>query len=183
MGTTAAVIFGTIFVLLLVWRVTSVAIHWRVGLTSPRGIASQLRSAGGRHEVRVGPKRYGWNPSEPMGRENRLYGPGTATYWLDDADVVHLEFVPTAGTPQQFEGPFPTGLQLPSENPSLAALVAAPACGVIGFLIADIAASGSTAHRLAVGFVFGIVGWVVGSVVQMTVAAVTRTRALAAQTR
>src|SRR5579871_4757860 len=55
-----------------------------------------------------------WNPAKPLGADNRIFGPGRATYWQDEAGTIHLELRERDGRLRKFEGPIPEVLILPS---------------------------------------------------------------------
>jgi hypothetical protein len=182
MGTLLLVVAGLVFVLLFVAEAASVLIHWRVDRTSPRGIVRRLTSPGTRHSVRFGANRFAWNPALPLDRKNRVYGPAVATYWLDQQNNIQMDFVPSYGQAVHFSGPFPTALPAPADAPSLAALIAKPALGLLAFLVIFAHTNGSLDHRLGIGFAVGVGGWFVAWLATAISSMVMRTRALAAQT-
>jgi hypothetical protein len=97
-------------VMLASWRgVKSRSANWIVG---------QLQKSDLPYEIKVGIGGRVWNPS--LGQEGTgLFGPGQATYTLDEHDVVHLRFVYRSGPAQDFSGPLPDlGTRGKSRKPS-----------------------------------------------------------------
>ena len=67
-------------------------------------IVRQLRRSGSPLMVEVKPAERTWNPGDP---KQQLFGPGRATYTLDDDDVVHLRWQPVQGSEHIWVGPVP----------------------------------------------------------------------------
>jgi hypothetical protein len=102
---------STNFVAVLVVAGVVVAIvmlaSWRgVKTRSANWIVGQLQKSDLPYEIKVGIGGRVWNPS-PGQERTALFGPGQATYTLDEHNVVHLRFEYRSGPVQDFSGPLP----------------------------------------------------------------------------
>ena len=61
------------------------------------------------YKVRLGTLTPAWNPQRPYVPGDRLMGPGRATYWMDESNIVHLTLHPKWGPERHFAGPLPEG--------------------------------------------------------------------------
>lgn len=154
--------------------------------TMPVGIVSRIGRPGSRHIVRIrGMFARGegtWNPAKPFEPRHYLYGPGVATYWLDDQQQVNLDWRPKRGSPQRFVGPIPAqSMQPKARNPRsrrVAALIWSTylifATG--GFVLGLELATGSTQHRLVIGLFSAIAAYFAAYVVMLALLATNRAR-------
>jgi hypothetical protein len=125
--------------------------------TTPKGVLRHLAKTGSVHLKHVKSIEGIWNPSKPLGQDNRLFGPGEATYSFDDVATVTLEFRERNGHVKRYSGPVPEPLTHPTEEVLRArkllryVLVGYVALMIIGFAIGYGVAGGSALHRLIVG--------------------------------
>jgi hypothetical protein len=150
----AALLFGS----LLGSYALSVWIVWTVNRRSPDGILDRLRRHG-RHKVRVPAGRFTWNPALPRGSANRVFGPGWATYRLDDDGMVHLHFAPAEGSSEDWVGPRPEGT---TDRPTSAVrglVLVYPASALVGFLLGYFVVAHQAADRVRGGLWYALVGW------------------------
>ena len=100
-----------------------------------------------------------WNPEKPLGVGNRIFGPGEATYWQDEAGTVHLEIRAQGGQLQRFEGPVPETLILPSARRSqkiLRLVLAGYVAMCLGGLVTGLLVAGNTAAHRLIGAIVGL---------------------------
>jgi hypothetical protein len=171
-------VFGILFVLFFVVRAISIIARTRSDVTSPGGIAKRL-TATGRHVVSIPANRFVWNPSFPVGANNRVPGPGTATYTYVDG-IVTLDYVPKNGESRRYTGPLPEGLTQPETAPSLVASVAAPALAIVAAAVAVLIAGGSVGDHITLASLIGLAAWFLTTVVVMATNQVIRTQSFAA---
>jgi hypothetical protein len=84
--------------------------------STPKGVLRHLRKTGSVHLRHIRGFEAIWDPSRPLGFDNRLHGPGEATCSIDDAATVTLEFRAKDGQTKRFSGPIPETLTHPSER-------------------------------------------------------------------
>jgi hypothetical protein len=79
--------------------------------STARWVVDQLSDPTDRVTLRLSGEDRAWNPANPLGVDNPLFGPGTATYSRKrraDGDVIHLDFTPKgATTVVRHSGPIP----------------------------------------------------------------------------
>jgi hypothetical protein len=127
--------------------------------STPKGVLRHLRKTGSVRLRHVKTTDGIWNPSRPLGLDNRLYGPGEATYSLDDPATVTLEFRAKDGQVTRYSGPIPETIIHPSEKVERArnlfrwVLVGYFAIVLIGFGIGWVVGGGSPLHRLIAGVI------------------------------
>jgi hypothetical protein len=127
--------------------------------STPKGVLRHLTRTGSVHLKHVKGIEGVWNPAKPLGPDNQVFGPGEATYSLDDSGTVHLEFRDGSGTMLRYSGPIPDALIHPTQDALRArsllryVLVGYVALMVVGFVVGYAAAGGSTLHRLVAGAV------------------------------
>lgn len=167
-------------VVLFIQFVMSTLIDRKVASTSPRGIGEQLRRSG-THVVRVPADGFTWNPSLPPGTDNRIYGPGTASYHSTADGNVQLDYVDSTGRTGTWTGPLPAEFAEPRRAPVSPYAIAKPAVAGVGFVIGMLIADGGTKHTLLVALTWALAGWILAAIFVMTTSMVTRTRAFAAQ--
>jgi hypothetical protein len=120
--------------------------------STPKGVLRHLRKAGA-HRTRIRAWEGIWNPAKPPGIDNRIFGPGEATYWLDESEIVHLEFR-NGDRRDEYTGPIPASLFHPTELDLHARkrlrsmLLGLVALMVIGCVVGAIVSGGSALHRL-----------------------------------
>jgi hypothetical protein len=112
-NTGAAIVLGIVIslVFMTVWM------RWwmkNAFASTPKGVLRHLSKTGSVHLRHVKGIEGVWNPSKPFGLDSRLYGPGEATYSLDDAATVTLEFRAKDGQMKRYSGPIPETLIHPS---------------------------------------------------------------------
>jgi hypothetical protein len=81
---------------------------FRVSLQGlPRTVMKHLREPGDEYFVSAGtwPQTPVWDPSRKPGQNMMIYSPGTGTYRLDEAGIVHLTWKPKYGSEEQHSGP------------------------------------------------------------------------------
>jgi hypothetical protein len=176
----ALIVEAAVLLVLLVSSVMSLFIDRKVASTSPRGIGEELRRSG-RHVVTVAADGFTWNPSLPAGTDNRIYGPGTATYQSTADGNVQLDYVDSSGRTGTWTGPLPAEFAEPRRAPVSPYALTKPAVGAVAFVIGILIADGGTKHMLLVGLTWALAGWILAAVFVMTTSMVTRTRAFAAQ--
>jgi hypothetical protein len=173
-------LLGTVLVLFFLVRAVGTIARWRADLTSPDGIARRVTSGSRRHVVRFAANRFTWNPALPVGKDNRLYGPGTATYTLDEHGVVQLDVTPVQGEVRHYSGPLPEGLQRADSAPSLGAALLAPAVAIVGFVVGYMVIAGDGDNHFAAGAWLAIAAWVAASVILMVTNVLIRSHAMTA---
>ncbi len=149
----------------------------RAAAGTPRHVIRKLRANAAPFHVRIGILGGVWNPAKPLGRSNPVWGPGRATYWLDQGDAVHLRFDPRWGKAMELSGRVPESL--PTEAPAqqhqrqLVHRIILGYCAflILGLVLGYFVGRGSTAAHL-VGAVVGLlvamaVAWFVGHVLQI----------------
>lgn len=125
--------------------------------STPKGVLRHLGKTGSVHLKHVKSIEGIWNPSKPPGRDNRLFGPGEATYSLDDPATVTLEFRVRNGQLKRYTGPIPETLIYPTEKVLRArkllryVLLGYIAIMIVGFVIGYAVVGGSALHRLIAG--------------------------------
>jgi hypothetical protein len=152
----------------------------RVGGVMAPGIMRRLQTstAGTRYSVHLRSLDRPWNPASGNGRLSGAFGPGQATYWLDDDALVHLEWDPTTGLPQRTTGPIPDVAipGTPTYNKHrrfvrtvIAAVCAYPALAIGGFVAGYVLSSGADSHRSTVGAACAVAaffaGWLIARVI------------------
>ena len=127
--------------------------------STPKGVLRHLRKSGNVRLRHVKTTDGIWNPSKPLGLDNRLYGPGEAIYSLDDPATVTLQFRAKDGQVKRYSGPVPETIIHPSEKVQRArklarwVFVGYFAVVVIGFGIGWAVGGGSPLHRLIAGVI------------------------------
>jgi hypothetical protein len=169
---------GVLLILFFLVRAISIVARSRTDLTSPGGIAKRL-TADRRHVISIPANRYVWNPSHPLGSDNRVHGPGTATYTYADG-IVTLDYAPKDGEARHYTGPLPEGLTGPEATPSLIATLAAPVIAIIAAVVAVLLAGGSVGDHITLGALVGLGAWVLTSIVMMATNQTIRTQSFAA---
>jgi hypothetical protein len=127
---------------------------------TPTGILRRLQTPGARLHLGRG---VAWNPAQRLGAP---LGPGSGTYWMDDAGLVHLTWHPKNGAEQDLVGEVPPSLRPGSPQRrkvqaiQRGLLIVYLVASLVGFAIGYLLSSGSTGVRLGFG-AFGIfAGWV-----------------------
>jgi hypothetical protein len=101
-----------------------------------------------------------WNPGSRAGHRTPLFGPGRASYWVDDDHMVQLDWQPKTGIPQHTCGPIPElaiqGTSADRRKRHLLRLVvlvycAYPIIAAIGFVVGYVVSNGPHGHRMVVG--------------------------------
>jgi hypothetical protein len=131
--------------------------------------------------VKVPADRFTWNPAQPPGPHNRLYGPGIATYRSTADGQVALDYVESTGRTGRWLGPLPAEFAEPGRSTRTRHSGAKPVAAAVGFLVGLLITSGATEHALLVAVSLALAGWILAGVAVMTTSMVTRTRAFAAQ--
>ncbi len=125
--------------------------------STPKGVLRHLGKTGSVHLKHVKSIEGIWNPSKPLGQDNRIFGPGEATYSLDDFATVTLEFRMRNGPLKRYSGPIPESLIHPTEKVLRArkllryVLIGYVAIMIVGFVIGYAVGGGSALHRLIAG--------------------------------
>jgi len=104
-----------------------------------------------------------WNPAKPYDTFNAIYGPGVATYRIDEAQIVHLHFRPKGkGDEVEVSGPIPEALFHKSANQRRQErfLVVYLVGLVVVFALTFLLSSGTTATRLVRGGVAALIAMV-----------------------
>jgi hypothetical protein len=147
------------------------------GVLAP-GIMRRLQhSPGVRYSVHLRSYDRPWNPASTNGRLSGAFGPGQATYWLDDDGLVHLDWKPTSGMAQHATGPIPAVAipGTPAYNKHrrfvrtvITGVCTYPALAVGGFIAGYFLSSGASSHRSTVGATCAVAaffgGWFVGRI-------------------
>jgi len=102
-----------------------------------------------------------WNPAHR--RLNRydpplLYGKGSATYWRDEADHVHLLFRPESGAAKHLAAVVPPSNSSPQKWAARGVLALFAVLLVGGFVIGYSTSSGSSDDRVLIGFLGAMAG-------------------------
>lgn len=76
-------------------------------VVSPNSVLRRLELPGSEYSIQMTGLTSAWNPA---GNSLDLFvmGKGRATYWLDEADLVHLRFQSDSGSERHLTGPKPT---------------------------------------------------------------------------
>jgi hypothetical protein len=147
-------------------------VRLRIRKTKVRGVVPLLRATGKPVHFRTTILDFStgvWNPARPDRLGYGIYALGRGTYWLDDDDLVHLDWRPRKGPARSFvtAHPVPPAAQrASSDRPDhsrreVLTVAVTYLFGVVaGFLIADWLSTGSSSHRAAVGLFGGLVGFV-----------------------
>jgi hypothetical protein len=127
--------------------------------STPQGVLRRLGKSGTVHLRHVKGIEGIWNPSQPLGVDNRLFGPGEAIYSLDDAATVTLDFRAKDGRVRRYSGPIPESVIHPSEKALRVrrlirvVLLGYGAVLLIGLGIGWIVGGGTALHRLIAGVI------------------------------
>lgn len=154
-------------IILTVFLFTSVGVN--AGSRARRGTAwwvvSKLPTPGEQLTLRVSATRRAWNPAEPPGVDNGIFGPGVASYTRErraEGDVIHLEFEPRGAPTRHFSGPIPesavpgsaTNARARRALPIATSMMVAPTVLVgLGAIFAIIQPSGARRPWFVGGFV------------------------------
>lgn len=179
---------GVCFLILMAWAIA----HGRD--LSPQATIRRISTPGVRHRVRLNSLDSGgtWDPSGSWKTEDtwnawnlmpRVYGPGTAEYWLDEQRQVHLQWSPDKGEQRELVGPVPSFLESSGSSRQGAHrhLVAA---GLSFYAVMTLAglelgyrfAQGSHDRRLLIALFCGLAGYGVAYVVVMAALVVIHAR-------
>jgi len=128
----------------------SALLLWALGknvlAASPRSVARHIREPGMVYKVRLGTLTPAWNPQRPYVPGDRLMGPGRATYWMDESNIVHLTLHPKWGPERHFAGPLPEGRT--SHRTAIRLIVGGYVLLIVtGFLGGYFESHGSSGHR------------------------------------
>ena len=149
--TLAAVIFTVWMTLFMRWWMRNAFAY------TPKGVLRHLGKTARVHLKHVRSFEGIWNPSKPLGQDNRLFGPGEATYSIDDHGTVTLEFRVKNGLWKSYTGPVPEMFIHPSKKVVRArkifryVLLGYLAVIIVGFMIGYAVAGGTAVHRLIAG--------------------------------
>jgi len=136
---------------------------WYVRRRSHIGIAKRL-ARGQRVSISVRGDRPAWGRSKPLGAGQGVRQVGTAMYWLDEAGLVHLDFVPLlpkasdAHGSLHLSGPMPedVGSGLTRSARAWWALGLPPAALICGLIAGYVLSAGSGASRLGTALLWGV---------------------------
>lgn len=141
--------------------------------STPKGVVRQLSKTGSVHLKHVKSIEGIWNPSRPLGQDNRVFGPGEATYSLNDSASVTLEFREPSGQSRRYSGPVPETLIHPTREVLRRrkllryVLVGYVAVMIVGFVIGYAVVGGSALHRLIAGGVGLLIAMVLVSLMTL----------------
>lgn len=171
--------YAIIFISFLIFVVTIAAFMllttYEVSRYSSRGITKRLVESGTALRLRLTTMRSSWNPDKPYSATNRIYGPGTAEYTLDDSGIVHLTLHKNDGSVHNYNGPIPSvAREDPLERRRTKKIIRRArlvqlALLLLGYSVAFLLARGPTFERLD----FGIVGFLVAMFLTIIVLRIT----------
>jgi hypothetical protein len=120
---------------------------------TPHAVVKRLRRRPGPFTVTILLGGSTWDPSRSPVQGQMRWGRATATYSLDERDVVHLHYEPQSGAAEDLEGPIPPTLEK-AHNVMRVILAVYLVVIIGGFTIAYLVAPGSPDER----FLWGVGG-------------------------